>query len=251
VRLIYSTARFRWLALTVVVRFIPVLLPPQAPAFAKETSAPPTLRWAEGQRGCTFSRDNDGKYRYALWTADYGVILAVDSQELQLVHKRVQRFFGLQLTVRYRGKDTLAVDPGQSTLEFVKHFKLIQHALDPEDFAQKTQADADEVEHETQREIKKHPERKEEREKYVQEYQKEAAELVDFVTQRTFPAVQLDARRSQADGWLLFSAKNKWIGEWKRPEEFVLRIPVGDRVLEFPFALPAQQGDLILRQRPD
>jgi hypothetical protein len=212
---------------------------------------PPTLRWAEGQSGCTFSRDTDGKYRYALWTADYGVILAVDSQELQLVHKRVERFFGLQLTVRYRGKSTLAVDPGQATLEFVKHFKLIQHALDAEDFAQKTQADADEVEHETQREIEKHPERKEEREKYVQEYEKEAAELVDFVTQHAFPAVQLDASRTQVDGWLLFSAKNKWIGEWKRPEEFVLRIPVGDRVLEFPFALPPQQGDLILRKRPD
>jgi hypothetical protein len=251
VRLTCSTARLRFLALTAVVPFVFVMLLPRLPASAKKNTPPPTLRWAEGQPGCTFSRDTDGKYRYALWTADYGVILAVDSQELQLVHKRVERFFGLQVTVRYRGKGTLAVDPGQATLEFVKHFKLIQHALDAEDFAQKTQADADEVEHETRREIEKHPERKEEREKYVQEYEKEAAELVDFVTQRAFPAVQLDASRTQADGWLLFSAKNKWIGEWKRPEEFVLRIPVGDRVLEFPFALPPQQGDLILRKRPD
>jgi hypothetical protein len=251
VRLTSSTARLRFLVLTAVVPLVFAMLPPRLPASATKNNPPQTLRWAEGQPGCTFSRDNDGKYRYALWTADYGVILAVDSQELQLVHKRGERFFGLQLTVRYRGKGTLAVDPGQATLEFVKHFKLIQHALDPEDFAQKTQADADEVEHETQREIEKHPERKEEREKYVQEYQKEAAELVDFVTQRAFPAVQLDASRTQADGWLLFSAKNKWIGAWKRPEEFVLCIPVGDRVLEFPFALPPQQGDLILRQRPD
>jgi hypothetical protein len=237
---------------SVLVTAALVVLPPTAMATPlRDKSVPAALRWAEGQAGCTFSRDRDGKYRYALWTADYGVILAVDSQELQLAHKRVERFFGVHLTVRYRGQETLAVHAGQATLEFVKHSKVIQPVLAPESFAQKIQTDADELEHETQREVRKHPERKEEREKFVQEYQKEAADLIDFVTQRALPAVQLDARRSQADGWLLFSTRNKWIGDWKRPERFLLRIPVGDRVLEFPFALPAEQGDLILRQRPN
>jgi hypothetical protein len=211
---------------------------------------PPTLRWAEGQQGCTFSRDSDGKYRYALWTADYGVILAVDSQELQLAHKRVpEPYFSLHLTVRYRGQSTLVVNPRRATLEFVKHFKLIQPALNPESFARTTQADADEVEHQTKREIEKHPERKEEREKYVEEYQKGAAEFLEFLTSRTLRAVQLNPSHAEVKGWILFSAKNKWLGDWKRPEEFVLQLPLGDRILEFPFALPPQQGDLILRQR--
>jgi hypothetical protein len=215
----------------------------------KNKSNPPTLRWAESQPGCTFSRDQDGKYRYALWTDDYGIILAVDSQELQMLHKRVQPFFAVHLTVRYRGKSELTVQPRAATLEFVKHFKLVQPALDPEDFANETQSGADEVEHQTQREIAKHPERKDDREKYVEAYQKEVAEFLDFLSTRTLAFVQLDSAHTEVSGWILFSAKSKWIGSWKRPEEFVLRIPLGSRVVEFPFALPAQQGDLILRQR--
>jgi hypothetical protein len=217
-------------------------------ALPKDASLP-VLRWAEGHPGCTFSRDKDGKYRYALWTDDYGIILAVDAQELQLVHRRVEPFFAVNLTVRYRGKGTLFVDPGKATLEFVKHFKVVQSALDPEEFARQTQDDADELEYQTRREIEKHPEKREEREKYVQAYQKEAAEFQDFLTQHTLPPVELDSSRSEASGWVLFSTKSKWVGAWKKPEEFVLRVPVGDRLVEFPFALPTQAGDLILRQR--
>lgn len=241
--------RLRLLAVTVAIASLIVALPLRLPAFSNKDNPLPTLRWAEGQPGCTFSRDKDGKYRYALWTDDYGVVLAVDSQELQLLHKRVERFFAVQLTVRYRGKDKLAVDPRKATLEFVKHFKLVQPALDPGAFAKQTQDDADEVEHQTEREIKKHPERKEDREKYVEAYQKEALEFLDFLSQRTLPAVQLDSSRPEASGWILFSAKSKWIGPWKKPEEFLLRLPLAGRVVEFPFALPPQQGDLILRQR--
>jgi hypothetical protein len=226
-----------------------VLLLPNGVAARKDNPKPPALRWAEGQPGCTFSRDNDGKYRYALWTDDYGIILAVDSQELQLLHKRVESFFSVHLTVRYRGKGELAVGRQAATLEFVKHFKLVQPALDPEDFAHQVQSDADEIEHQTRREIEKHPERREDREKYVEAYQKEAAEFLDFLSTRTLPSVQLDSAHTEVSGWILFSAKNKWIGGWKKPEEFVFRIPLGNRLVEFPFMLPPQQGDLILRQR--
>src|SRR4029077_4698173 len=138
-----------------------------SPAAAKKNPAP-TLRWAEGNAGCTFSLDSDGKYRYGLWTADLGLGLAVDAQELQLVHKRGERFFGVHLTVHNRKGSPLVVDPSLATLEFVKHAKVIQPALDPEAFAQKAQADVDDIEYQTQREVEKHPERKEDREKFVQ-----------------------------------------------------------------------------------
>jgi len=223
---------------------------PRAHASPGKNKTPPTaLRWAEGQPGCTFSRDDDGKYRYALWTAEYGVILAVDSQELEKVHRRVEPFFSVQLTVRYRGEGTLAVSPALATLEFVKHFKVTQSSLNPEGFARQAQNDADELEHQTAREIEKHPERKEEREQYVEAYQKDMIGFLDFLTKHTLRGVQLGAGNPEASGWVLFSTKSKWIGEWKKPEEFVLRIPLGDRVVEFPFAVPAQQGDLILRKR--
>jgi hypothetical protein len=235
---------------TALAILLSVVSHPRAEASpGKDKTPPAVLRWAEGQPGCTFSRDDDGKYRYTLWTSEYGVILAVDSQELEKVHRRVEPFFSVQLTVRYRGKGTLAVSPGLATLEFVKHFKVTQSSLAPDGFAQKAQNDADELEHETEREIEKHPERKEEREQYVEAYQRDMIGFLDFLTKHTLRGVQLDAANTEASGWVLFSTKNKWIGEWKKPEEFVLRIPLGDRVLEFPFALPAQQGDLILRRR--
>ena len=73
-----------------------------------------TLRWAEGEPGCTFSRDDDGKYRYGFWTDDYGVVLAVDSQELEKARRRPDPIFALQLTIHYRGKDSLDVIPDQN-----------------------------------------------------------------------------------------------------------------------------------------
>jgi hypothetical protein len=210
---------------------------------------PPPLRWVEGQPGCTFSRDDDGKYRYALWTDNYGIILAVDSQELDKVRHRIEPFFSVHITVRYRGNQTLEVDAARATLEFIKHFKLVQSSLDPEGFASQTQNDADELEFQTERDVKKHPERKEEREKYLQTYQKEVAEFLDFLTQRSFPMTELNPSQPEISGWVLFSTRNKWLGEWKKPEEFLLRFPIADQIVEFPFELPPQKGDLILRKR--
>ena len=225
-------------------------LPNTAGAVWKDKKQQPTLRWTEGQPGCTFSRGDDGKYRYSLWTPDYGVIVAVDSQELEKVHRRVEPFFGVELTLHYRGQGSLEVPPGGATLEFVRHFNVVQHSLGPEGFAQKTQNDADERDHQAQREIEKHPERKEEREKFLQTYQKEVDEFLDFLTKRAMRGVTLGPANSEVKGWVLFSVDSKWIGGWKKPEEFILRLPLAGRVLEFPFSLPATQGDLILRKRP-
>jgi hypothetical protein len=35
-----------------------------------------------------------------------------------------------------------------------------------------------------------------------------------------------------------------------RQEQFLLRIPLGQVVIEFPFTLPPSQGDIRLRTRP-
>src|SRR5271166_238975 len=117
--------------------------------------ATPTSRWEEGQPGCTFSRDDDGKYRYGLWTADFGIVLAVDSQELEKVRRRAQPIFALQLTVHYRGKDSLDVAPGKINLEFVKHYHDLHNALDPDDLATQQRNDVAALAEETEREIRK------------------------------------------------------------------------------------------------
>ena len=121
----------------------------------------PTLRWEEGQPGCTFRRDDDGKYRYGFWTADFGIVLAVDSQELEKARRRGQAMFAVLLTMHYRGKDSVDVTPGKITLEFVKHYHDAHPALDPDSLATKQQNDAEALAEETEREIRKHPEKKE------------------------------------------------------------------------------------------
>src|SRR5580693_2113529 len=93
-----------------------------APPGPDKAAATLTLRWEEGASGCTFSRDDDGKYRYGFWTADFGIVLAVDSQELEKVRRRPQAMFAVLLNVHYRGQDSLEVSPVKITLEFVKHY---------------------------------------------------------------------------------------------------------------------------------
>jgi hypothetical protein len=209
------------------------------------------LRWEEGRPGCTFSRDDDGRYRYGVWTDDFGIILAVDSQELEKVGRRAQPIFALQLTLHYRGKDSLEVAPGKITLEFVKHYHDVHSALGAGDLADREQGDADALAGETQREISKHPEKKSERETMPTARQKEAADMIEFLNTRTLRAVTLDSDHREATGWVLFGVKSKWIAELQKQEEFLLRVPVGKQVVEFPFSLPPSEGDLILRKRPE
>jgi hypothetical protein len=209
------------------------------------------LRWEEGQAGCTFSRDDDGKYRYGLWTADFGIVVAVDSQELEKVRRRVQPIFALQLTAHYRGKDSFDVAPGKITLEFVKHYHDLQPSLDPDSLARKQQDDVETLVRETERAIRKHPEKKAEKEAFLTDRQKDAAEMVVFLNTRSLRAARLDPGHPEVGGWVLFSTKSKWIGDLRKQEEFVLRVPLEGRVVEFPFSLPPSEDDLILRRRPD
>ena len=222
-----------------------------SPPSTDKTQATHTLRWEEGAAGCTFSRDDDGKYRYGFWLPDFGVVLAVDSQELEKARRRAQAMFALQLSVHYRGKDSVDLAPGNITLEFVKHYHYVHRALDPDDLATRQRTDADGFEEETEREIRKHPEKKEEKEAMLAARQKDAAEMIEFLKTRTLRAITLDSGHPDESGWVLFSTKSKWIDNLGKQEEFVLRVPVGDRVVEFRFALPPSEGDLILRRRPE
>jgi len=203
-------------------------------------------RWAEGEPGCTFSRDDDGKYRYGFWTDDYGVVLAVDSQELEKTRRRSQAIFALLLSIHYRGKDSLDVVPDKIRLEFVKHYHDVQNTLDPDRLVIEQQNHADD----TDREVRKHPERQSEKQAAVAARQKDTAEMIEFLKTRTLRPITLDPSHPEASGWILFSTKSKWIDGLRKQEEFLLRVPVDDRLIEFPFSLPPSEGDLILRRRP-
>ena len=220
-----------------------------AGAASKEKTKPPTVRWDEQQPGCTFSATEDGKYLYGLWSGDVGVTLAVDAQELAKVRRRHEPIFGVRLTVRYRGQGTLDVSSANISLEFVRHFHVIQTSLDPDDFSAKIQADADELDHQTVREIEKHPDRKDAKEAYLRAFQKDVSELLEFLSKNGLRTAQLDLSNPEASGWVFFNASNKWISDWKKQEEFVLRVPFEEKIFEFPFRLPPKEGELLLRHR--
>lgn len=214
-----------------------------------EPAKPLTLRWSEQHPGCTFSRGDDGKYRYGLWSDEVGIVLAMDAREVQIIHHRIEPVFGVLLTIRYRGADSLDTSPDGITLQFVKHFKVIQPSLDPEDHARKIQADADALDDETRREVAKHPEKKQAREARLQDYQKSVNELIEFLGRNSLRPAHLDRANPEVSGWVFFNTNNKWLGGWKAQEEFVLRVPLGGKVFEFPFKLPPEKGELLLQKR--
>jgi hypothetical protein len=216
----------------------------------KATSRPPTVRWSEDRPGCTFSRGDDGKYSYGLWSGDVGIVLAVDAREVQIIRHRIEPIFGVMLTIRYRGTGSLDESPGEITLQFMKHFKVIQPALDPDSYSQKIQSDADALDDETRRAVAKHPEQKQTRQTRLQEYQKSVNELIEFLNTNSLRAAHLDQAAPETRGWVFFNTDSKWLGGWKTQEEFVLRLPLGKTIFEFPFKLPPEQGELLLRKRP-
>jgi hypothetical protein len=219
-----------------------------ARASAKEKPGS-AVRWMEGSPGCTFSRDDDGKYRYGLWTDDLGVTFAIDSQELQKSTKRLDPFLAILVSFHYRGTASIDVRAHAIKLEFISHHHVQHRAVDPESFSTEYKDLVDSAAEQVQREIKKHPQKKEEQEEALRAATVELAQMQEFLMAHSLHPVKLDSGNREASGWIFFKARDQWIGKWKVQEEFLLLIPVGNRIFEFPFKLPPREGDLILRKR--
>jgi hypothetical protein len=243
------TRRFVLLAIALSSPFFASALARDISENKSEKFGPVAVRWDEATPGCTFSTTDDGKYEYGLWSGDVGIILSVDAREVQIIHHRIEPIFGVFLQVRYRGASGLDIDADGITLQFMKHFKVVQSSLDPDDYTEKIQEDADALDDETRRMVAKHPKEKEQRDARLQEYQKSVSELMEFLGKNSLRSVHLDRGNPEASGWVFFNTKNKWIGNWKAQEEFVLRVPLEGKVFEFPFKLPPKAGELLLRKR--
>lgn len=217
-------------------------------AWAGDTGSPTVLRWSEGQPGCTFSAGDDGRYRYGLWTPDFGVVLIVDSQELQKAERRTLPVFALALSVQQRAGQ-ITIKPSGASLEFVKHEHDMQKSVDPETLAREFQDEADRRTADTNLEMSNHPHEIVEKQAELEAYKKDIQEMVRFIKTDALREKDLDVLHPTIDGWLFFHARDKWIGAWKEQEEFVLRIPVANKIVEFPFALPPTRGEFLLRRR--
>ena len=78
---------------------------------------------------------------------------------------------------------------------------------------------------------------------------KDSTELQEFVGKNSLRPTRLSPGKNETSGWVWFSTDSKWIGRWKKQEEFVLRLPMAGKVFEFPFRLPLKPGETILRKR--
>lgn len=217
---------------------------------AKQKSADlPVVRWAPGAPGSTFTTTDDGKYHYTLKDEGLEVSVAVDSQELEKVRHRPLPILGLLIEAHYSGKKSLDFGTEHISLEFVRHYQVVNIALDPDDLNTRIQNDADNLSDEVEHQIRKQPETKPAQEALLQAHLKDMTDLMGFISVHCLRPATLDPGNPEADGWVFFSTRSKWIGAWKTQEEFVLRIPLQDRILEFPLALPPHKGEMVLRRR--
>ena len=232
------------------ILFYAILSPTLGHAAPKKD--PPSVRWTAGALGCTFERRDDGKYAWTMTERDRTVTLLMDSQELAKSGHRFYRLFGAYISVTYMGQDKFEF-PAGARIDFVRHHDVVEGYEDPGQLANKLQNDVDTKVFETERQIKKNPKIAEEKTALLRQYQKEAAEFIEFLSTQTLPSdtVILNSGNPETHGWVLFKTSNKWIGPWKEREDFILSVGMKDQIWQFPFSLPPTEGDLILRKPPE
>lgn len=209
-----------------------------------------TLRWVEGSPGCTIRRSEDGRTYYRLSAQDFEFVLAVDNQELEKIRHRAIPTLGILISVTYKQGEVLPIVTSQSSLEFSKHFQVVQKALDPDILLQRLQRDMDEITDEiTHHQLRKHPELKSAKETELQQRLKDYTEMMDFISTSSLREGGLNASKPSASGWIFFGTQNRWIGRWRRPEQFVFRMPMANAMVEIPFELPPKGGKLELHPR--
>ena len=234
------------------MRGIFLILLMSSASFAGNPPAVLALRWTADATNCTFREGDDGRTYYGLASGDFEVTLAVDRQELEKIPHRANPILGVFLTFQYKGHDQFEVQQNRFTLEFTKHFQVVQSSLDPDYLLKSLQDNVDDLTDEIERhQVKKHPEKKEQMETELQARLKDYTEMMDFISTRGLHPTVLDGSSSSASGWVFLSIKDKWIGSWRRQEQFVLRLPVENLIVEFPFALPPEPGKVMLRHRAE
>jgi hypothetical protein len=233
----------RWWSLTLLL----ICLAVSASAAATDDKVQ-VLRWAEDRQGCAFQAGEDGTYRYALATDDFVVTVAMDAQELDKARRRIEPMLGLFVSVRFLRQNRPQFVPGKITLAFLKHFQQKEAPWDSALLVAHLQANEEKEDQAAARNIHRHPEKKADIEAVLKQQQQSTAEIIEWVRTKTLKVTT--ARDDEVAGWLLFPARTRWIGELNHQEQFLLRIPLGQVVVEFPFTLPPSQGDIRLRTRP-
>ena len=206
-----------------------------------------TLRWDASNPECSVTAVGS-MHQYSITYETLKVTLAVDDNELKKTNRTAEHVFSLLVTLNNHGTQPAEIVVDAIKLQLVQHHHVVMRAEVPDILAHRIQDDTDELVYQSEKTIKKHPEKKDEIELRLKEHQQLVARWLEFLTTQALRDVKLDSGRPEVTGWVFFSTRTKWLGAWKEREEFVLRIPFGKRVFEFPFVLPIDSMPA-LRQR--
>jgi hypothetical protein len=210
----------------------------------------PVVRWTENSSNCSIRQGNDGRTYYKLSSPTFEITLAVDPKELEKIPHRATPLLTVFLSFTYKGKGEFEIRQRRFALEFSQHRQVVKTSLEPNDIVQRLQEDVDNLTDQVERhEVRKHPEQKEQKEAELQARLKDYTEMMDFVSTQALRYAILSPAKPAISGWVFFSVKDRWIGPWQKPEQFILRLPVGNLIVEFPFSLPPQSGGIELRRR--
>jgi len=210
-----------------------------------------TILWQPSAAGCSLElAKTDYLDRYLLRKGDWEIALSVDARELTQSQRRAGHVVGVLLSVRNSGATPVLVKQSAASLEFVHHSQWQFSSWDPDNLASHIQHQTDDLMTQTDKDLEHRPEKVEKNEDRLREHQKLVSEMLDFLSTKALKDATLDATTPEVSGWVFFPSRGKWVGGWKKQEDFVFRIPVGEWVVEFPFRLPPE-GRPGLKERPD
>ena len=211
----------------------------------------PVFRWTAGASNCSLRRGDDGRTYYGISSAGFDITLSVDPKELEKIPHRATPMLGVLLSFTRKGAGNFEIRQRRISLEFVNHRQVVKTSLDPDEIVQHLQDDVDALTDQVERhDIRKHPEQREQKEAELQARLKDYTEMIDFVSTQSLHHAVLNSGDPSIKGWVFFSVKDRWIGPWHKPEQFILRVPAGDQILEFAFSLPPKNNEVELRKRP-
>lgn len=211
---------------------------------------PTVVRWTENNPNCSVRQADDGRTYYGLSSPTFEITLGVDPKELEKIPHRATPMLTVFLSFTYKGRDQFEIHQRRFSVEFSQHHKVVKTSLDPNEILKNLQHDVDALTDEVERhEVRKHPEQKEQKEAELQARLKDYTEMMDFVSTQSLRYAVLSPAKPAISGWVFFSVKDRWIGPWHKPEQFILRLPVGNFMVEFPFSLPPQGEGVELRRR--
>jgi hypothetical protein len=237
---------------TLGVTLMLCLLLPAAWSVPRRDSAHVTaVRWRQDCPECSFRKAEDGTYQYSLTYETLQVTLTLDPAELARTRRTLEHVFEVVLTFRNRGTLPVTVSPAPLDLELVDHHRVRLPSIDPDNFSARIQNDSDELVHQSERELRKHPERRQVVEDRLREHEKLVAQWLEHLSTRALRDTTLNSGRPEISGLVMFNTKTRWRGDWKEQENFVLRVPAGNVIFEFPFTLPPAGDAPALRPRPE